>query len=261
MSFYRAEDAIVLKGRIALNKPPSFPFYPKDWSDFKVQRMSYEAQGIYINILCFMWKDSRDQCSILDNDKSISRSLGISIRKWQSIKKEIQFDGDPLLMQKGNKLISKKLKKISRELREYRKKQAEKGRKSALSRQTTVQQRLSNGSTGREPEGNSSSSSSSSKNKKKEKNNMSEKTFDILWKDWPKEGRFKKDYCQKKFNALCKAGKLERFKQTTRGYSEYLTHKKEIDNFDQRVMHLSTWLNNWEGEEETYMNFKHEPRL
>lgn len=98
----------------------------------------------------------------------------------------------------------------------------------------------------------------------KNKNNMSEKTsseFDALWKSWPGEGRFKKDICRKKFKALIKAGKLERFKKTTQGYASFLKHKKERENFDQRVMHLSTWLNNWEGEEETYSGFKYKPGL
>lgn len=156
-----------------MNRPPAFQFYPKDWDDFKVQRMTHEAQGIYIRILCFMWKDSRDQCSILNDDKAIAKSLGVSIRKWLSIKKEIQYKNDPLLKENDTKLISIRLKKEARKLREYRKKQSEKGKKSALSRGTTVEPQLNHSAnqktTEAQPEGNSSSSSSSSsiiKNKK-----------------------------------------------------------------------------------------------
>lgn len=107
----------------------------------------------------------------------------------------------------------------------------------------------------------------SHKNKKKEpdkegiKNNMSENVFDTLWKDWPKEGRFLKGHCFMKFNALVKAGKLGEFRKTTIGYFEYLKSKKIHDNFDQKTMHLKTWMNNWEGEKDTYMGFEHEPRL
>jgi hypothetical protein len=38
-----------------MNRPPAFQFYPKDWLDFRVQRMSLAAQGAYMKILCFMW--------------------------------------------------------------------------------------------------------------------------------------------------------------------------------------------------------------
>ena len=75
-----------------MNKPPAFQFYPKDWLDFKVTRMRYEAQGIYMRILCHMWTDSKDQCSILNDDKAISAALGISIKRWQIAKKEIQYE-------------------------------------------------------------------------------------------------------------------------------------------------------------------------
>jgi len=82
-----------------------------------------------------------------------------------------------------------------------------------------------------------------------------------LWKPWPKEGRFKKNICLAKYRALIKAGKKEEFHKTTRGYAAYLQMKEERDNFKQRVMHLSTWMNNWQGEKEHYMNFKYEPPL
>jgi len=85
--------------------------------------------------------------------------------------------------------------------------------------------------------------------------------FEELWKQWPPEGRFKKKYCRMKFLALCKQGKLEEFRKTARGYSDYLKHKKENENFAQQPMHLSTFLNNWEEEKERYVNFKYQARL
>ena len=99
------------------------------------------------------------------------------------------------------------------------------------------------------------------KDKEEDKNNMSEKTFDILWKDWPKEGRFLQKYCLMKFKALVKAGKLDDFRATTIGYFEYRKHKKLNENFEPQVMHLKTWMNNWEGEKDTYMGFEYKPRL
>lgn len=106
-----------------------------------------------------------------------------------------------------------------------------------------------------------SSNSISIANAKPKEKNMYEKSFETLWKSWPEEGRFKKKICRMKFNVLCKAGKLEEFQKTTHGYSDYLRQQKERRNFDQQVMHLSTWLNNWEEEKEQYINFKYEPPL
>lgn len=145
--------------------------------DFKVQRMSYEAQGIYMKMLCFMWNDSKDQCSMPNDDIIISKSLGITLKKWMKIKEEIFYKNDPIFAVNGNKIISKRLRKEIKKIRIYRRKQSEKGKKSALSRGTAVEPQL-NHSTNREatehpteaqPEGNSSSSSSSSTIIKKNK--------------------------------------------------------------------------------------------
>jgi len=97
--------------------------------------------------------------------------------------------------------------------------------------------------------------------KDKEKNNMYEKDFEKLWKEYPIQGRFKKKICRDKFKALCKQGKLDEFKAATIGYANYLRMKKEYDNFDQRVMHLSTWMNNWEADKDRYIRFEYEPKL
>jgi len=144
--------------------------------DFKVQRISYEAQGIYMKMLCFMWNDSKDQCSIPNDDRVIYKSLGITEKKWLKVKEEIFYKNDPIFLTNGTKIISKRLRKEIKKIRIYRKKQAEKGRKSAISRGATVEPRLNHGgnrkSTGSQPEVNSSSSSSSSitiKNKEKNK--------------------------------------------------------------------------------------------
>jgi len=163
-----------------MNKAPAFQFYPKDWMDFKVQRMSYEAQGIYMKLLCFMWNDSKDQCSILNDDNLISKSLGISKKKWLKIKEEFFYKNDPIFLLNGNKIISPRLRKEIRKIRTYKKQQAEKGKKSGAVRRkrkrTAVEQRFPPVRTKREPNANqtrtktkSSSSSSSSYKKDKSK--------------------------------------------------------------------------------------------
>ena len=97
--------------------------------------------------------------------------------------------------------------------------------------------------------------------RKEDKNILYETEFATLWKQWPVEARGKRSYCLTKFKALCKQGKQEEFKKTTQGYAKFLDYQKNINNFDQQCMHLSTWLNNWEGDKEKYINFKYEPPL
>ena len=92
-------------------------------------------------------------------------------------------------------------------------------------------------------------------------NILYETEFETLWKQWPVEARGKRSYCLTRFKALCKQGKQEEFKKTTQGYAKFLDYQKNINNFDQQCMHLSTWLNNWEGDKEKYINFKYEPSL
>ena len=99
-------------------------------------------------------------------------------------------------------------------------------------------------------------------NKSKENKHIDDSAssrFEELWKGWPAEGRQKKQHCHMKFIAIQKNGKLPRFIRATQGYFDYLKHKREIDNFDQKPMHLSTFLNNWEGT--FYENFEYKAKL
>ncbi len=141
-----------------MNRPPAFQFYPSDWFDFKVQRMSLTAQGAYIKLLCFMWKDSKDQCSILDNDTAIASALGTTVEQWLKLRAEMQVEDDSLFEQKSGKLLSKRLAFEVAKQKEYREMQSKKGKASA-------EQRFNRGSTVVQPEGqpevNSSSPSSS----------------------------------------------------------------------------------------------------
>jgi uncharacterized protein YdaU (DUF1376 family) len=132
-------------------------FYPKDWWDFKVRRMSVAARGAYWDIISMMWKDSKDQYSIIDNDNLLAQAIGISVEEWMKLRQEIQRDFDPILQEKNGRLISTRLKKAVAEQRRHRKKQSIKGKKSA-------EKRRNRGSTAvqpdTQPEGKSSSSSS-----------------------------------------------------------------------------------------------------
>jgi len=97
------------------------------------------------------------------------------------------------------------------------------------------------------------------KNREDKKNNMCKTEFERLWKQYPESN--KHDYCLMKFKALWKKEKFELFKKVTDGYLQFLEHKRINENFPQRAMNLSTWLNNWEGDKEKYIGFKYEPPL
>ncbi len=131
--------------------------------------MSLAAQGAYLKILCYMWADSKDQCSLEDNDELISRALGISQEIWIDLKAEIQHEGDAILKAENGFLISLRLREEALKQKKFRKLQSNKGKSSA-------QQRFNRGLTRvqpvHQPEGNSSSSSSSSSSKENEKKNL-----------------------------------------------------------------------------------------
>lgn len=120
-----------------MNRPPAFQFYPKDWLDFRVQRMSLAAQGAYLKILCFMWKDSQDQCSIIADDRAIATAIGVPCEKWKELRAEIQFPGDPILKEEGKErpiLRSCRLQREAEKQQNYATQQAEKGKRGAQKR-------------------------------------------------------------------------------------------------------------------------------
>lgn len=92
------------------NKAPSFQFYPKDWlADKKVIILNYEEKGIYFEMLCHMWNDSENQCSIENNTEILRKILHISTKKTQKILKIFMQPGLELFKVEGNMLVSKRL--------------------------------------------------------------------------------------------------------------------------------------------------------
>lgn len=144
-------------------KAPSFQFYPKDWLEFKVLRMSDAAQGVYIRLLCHIWIGTPTQYSIPNDDKLLARVLNLSSKKWIKMKKEIQTSGDPCFIEKDGFLISKRLKEEREKQEIWREKSRLGGLKSARVRSTTLNPKDARVvQPPHQPKGNSSSSSSSS---------------------------------------------------------------------------------------------------
>lgn len=167
-------------------KSPSFQFYPSDWMEKRVLRMSDAAQGVYMRLLCYMWNDSAEQCSIEKEDKVIAKLLGLDIRKWKKYHAEIQWSGDPILLETDTHYISVRLRKE----KQGQVVRSEKARQSANSRWNANAipepcERDANAY----PEQCISSSSSASK-KITDKNNMCASgsrtpRFENFWSAWP----------------------------------------------------------------------------
>lgn len=96
-------------------KAPAFQFYPKDWFDRKVLRMDYYAQGVYWRLLCHMWTDSKNQCSISSDARELAKVLSLNSKRFESVISQIQWENDPLLVEKEGMYISKRLQRVKRE--------------------------------------------------------------------------------------------------------------------------------------------------
>jgi len=72
--------------------------------------MSLEAQGAYLRILCHMWLDSPDQCSIpIPSDESLARILSVSKSKVKKLLKEFSTDGMSIFQIREGRWVSKRL--------------------------------------------------------------------------------------------------------------------------------------------------------
>lgn len=239
---------------------PSQQWYWDDWfSSHDVQSCSFAAQGLWINLLGIMFtSEIRGTLTIngiqMDN-KAIARRFGESItniNKWINELEEARvFSRLP-----DGTIISRRMYRESEKKEKISQIRSEAGKKGMEKRWQKENNKKITKITA--PSSSPSSSPSSTSNNI---DVIKEEFEKHLWKPWPIEGRFKKKYCLMKFRALIKAGKKEEFLKTTRKYATYIQMKWERDNFKQQVMHLSTWLNNWEDEKEQYMNFKYEPPL
>ncbi len=173
-----------------MNRAPAFQFYPRDWLDFRVQRMSLAAQGAYIRLLGYMWADGEKQCSIVDNNELLARAIGATVEEWQSLRKEIQCDSDPILEGKNGRLVSARLRQEAAKQRKYRQLQSKKGQRSGQVRRNhgscPVQQE-------HQPKDNSSSSLNHREKEKSPKIRSAANDpagFGDFWTAYPKkEGR------------------------------------------------------------------------
>lgn len=231
-----------------MKNPPSFQFYPQDFlSDLNVRSMNDAEVGMYIKLLCHCWIE--DGLPV----NGSSRVVDLYFKKSPTVAQ--------CFVEKDGKYRNKRLDEEREKQHAWRDKCSKGGLHSVEKKKL-----IKGSSTKAQVKVNSSSSSSSSPSNKDHKNDLnkvgkSDPLFESLWKQWPEEGRFKKKHCRMKFEALCKQGQLAEFQRTTQGYSDYLRDKATKDNFNQQPMHLATWLNNWEGDKERYINYEYKPKM
>jgi len=252
-------DIVHMKGRISINKPPAFQFYPKDFlMDDKVIVMNLEEIGVYIKLLCFCWNNN----GLTKNQKELKNMCG-NPNNWESIWVRVS----KCFYEKKGKLYNKRLEKEYRKQKAWRKKSQLGGIKSGISRGKKDEPKLKGGSqivqTKTQPKGNTSSAFSSASLKKslKEKtvsqNKIYETAFKEFWEAYP--NKIAKEYTKEKFMILMRKGELENVQKAFTGYMDYLKHKRVNENFKQAVLNPATFLmkNRWRE----FINFRYKARL
>ncbi|MCC6490701.1 MAG: DUF1376 domain-containing protein [Candidatus Hydrogenedentes bacterium] len=87
-----------------------FVFYPDKWIAATFS-LSAEAYRAYHMILCYMWRDGNDQCSIPIDNSVLTRATGLSGRKLNAAMREIQNPANPLLREEDGCYVSNGLRK------------------------------------------------------------------------------------------------------------------------------------------------------
>lgn len=96
---------------------PFMPFYTSDWlADEKVRVYSLEQKGAYHELLVYMWQSPDGH--LPDDDPYLAKLLGISLRKWRTLRHVI-IDGQYAALHRSGERISQ-----SRLLEEWRKARA-----------------------------------------------------------------------------------------------------------------------------------------
>jgi len=112
-----------------LPKKPWFSFFPKEYGfDKKVMRMTFEAQGVYMRLLCHMWEDSENQCSIENDPEMLRGILKLSRKKFEKIFQQLQWNGNKIFDEVDGKLISRRLEKEKLKCEKLSEKRSEAGK-------------------------------------------------------------------------------------------------------------------------------------
>ncbi len=152
-----------------MNRAPAFQCYANDQLA-AFTGLSLAALGAVHRLHLIMWGQAPDQCSLLDDDQMLTRTLGCSLDDWVSLRSEIQHPARPIFEEKNGRLFAPYLRQQAAQQRKYRKLQKEKSLKGVAARvNQRVTRGLPTGSPTAEGRVTSSSSTSTSTSPDKEK--------------------------------------------------------------------------------------------
>ncbi len=92
------------------NRSVAFQFYPDKWQSH-TKRLSDSAYRVYHELLCWMWQQSPDLCSVSDSVDAVVCAVAMPTDCVRSALAEIQNPHGPLLKVEGGKMISNGLRK------------------------------------------------------------------------------------------------------------------------------------------------------
>lgn len=90
---------------------PHFDFYPGDWTtDAHNRYLSLAEKGAHVELLCLMWNSaSATDFGIVDDDRGISRALGVSVNEWHELRMVLVEGPYAVLEVVDGKIISPRL--------------------------------------------------------------------------------------------------------------------------------------------------------
>ena len=106
--------------------PPYFPFYPDDWLESDaVCDMGYECNGVYLKLLCLMWKKGG---FIPDRGDWCCRALWLKPAKWKKIRGILVSDFGVIQVE-NERLFNERISEELRVFNEKSQKSVEKANK------------------------------------------------------------------------------------------------------------------------------------
>ena len=103
------------------SRPPAMQFYPDIWQ-VHTRRLSDTAYRIYHEIICWMWLQAPDYCSIPKNPETIACLLALPCDRIATALREIQNAHAPLFKEHDDKYVSNRLRKEFDKLQDRRNK-------------------------------------------------------------------------------------------------------------------------------------------
>lgn len=230
-----------------VEKSPAFQFYPKDWlSSWRVQSMTPEQRGGYIQLLCHAWLQN-PQGTLPDDPEILAQMSGLNDR-WTTVGQSLidMFD------QSENHPGRLEHSRLQKELARHQKRKSDASRAGKLSAQarlqspTNVQRPLDDRSTIVNPSSSSASSSSSAKKRKRSSSNdLEHPRFNEFWKCAYR--KTKKVHAIKAFAKACEhasiATILKAWTHQNNQWCQEAANKKYVP-------HPSTWLNGKQWDDE-----------